>query len=80
MIVEDYGFMSDLLTFAGPHAAITAETNEERVEQLLAWIEGLEESPWEEGQEPRVGLEQAKELVSDIRMLQAEAADPSSEE
>ena len=81
MIVEDYGFINDLLIFAGPHAPITAEGNEERIEQLLVWIEGLEETPWEEGEEPPVSMEQAKELVSDIRMLQAEAeAEPSSEE
>lgn len=59
--------LPDLLTFAGNHAPIDAATNEERVEQLLAWIEGLAETPWEDGAEPHVGIEQAKRIAAVIR-------------
>jgi len=59
----------DLLVFAGNHATITAESNEDRIEELLSWIESLEESPWEDGIEPHVSMQQAKDLVRQIRYM-----------
>lgn len=67
--------LPDLLTFAGNLAPIDAATNEERVEQLFAWIEGLTESPWEDGVEPHVGIQDAKRMVQQIRYVQQKQAE-----
>jgi len=56
-----------LLCFAGDFAPVSAETNEERLEQLFSWVESLEESPWPAGEEPFVSLQNAKELVQHMR-------------
>jgi len=72
----------ELLVFAGNHATITAESNEDRIEELLSWVESLEESPWEDGIEPHVGMQQAKDLVRQIRYMEQaiEAAAEAAEE
>lgn len=56
-----------ILVFAGDFPSITAETNEERVEQLLRWVENLQEDPWPEGEGPFITFEEAKKITFDIR-------------
>jgi len=70
----------DLLVFAGNHATITAESNEERIEELLSWVESLEESPWEDGIEPHVGMRQAKDIVRQIRYMEQKIAEAAAAE
>jgi len=64
----------DLLSFAGNHAPINAESNEDRVLQLLDWVDGLTETPWGEGEETHVSFSDAKSASASIReILQASA-------
>lgn len=67
MMFEIYLLLPELLAFAGDRAPITAESNEERLEQLLTWMESLTESPYTPEEEPRVSFREAQELAGQVR-------------
>lgn len=71
MMLEIDLLLPELLVFAGDLAPITAETNEERLEQLLTWMESLTESPYAPGDEPYVRFFDAQQLVLAIRAVQS---------
>lgn len=74
MMFEIYLLLPELLAFAGDRAPITAESNEERLEQLLTWMESLTESPYTPEEEPRVSFREAQQLTLAIRALQISVA------
>lgn len=74
MMFEICLLLPELLAFAGDRAPITAESNEERLEQLLTWVESLSESPYTEEDAPHVSFREAQQLALAIRALQASAA------
>jgi hypothetical protein len=64
--------LPELLAYAGNIAPITAETNEERLEQLLSWMESLDECAYPAGEEPHVAFQDAQRLTLAIRAIQAQ--------
>lgn len=65
--------LPDLLEYAGNVVPITAETNEERLEQLLSWIESLDECAHPAGEAPRISFLEAKQLAASIRVMMSQS-------
>lgn len=59
--------LEKLVDFAGDFAEVTAESNDDRLEQILQWMESLEESPWPDGDGPSTSFLEAKQFAAMIR-------------